>query len=81
MPVDELLQVVARVETALRQLSEDLAKAGQARYSVRSEDLAEELTRARLEALQRHPEVRRMDKTQPNLEAMAAKAREKAKRD
>jgi hypothetical protein len=80
LPVDDLVEVVARVESALRQLSEDLGNAGQARYSVRSEDLAEELTRARLQAMQGHSEVRRMDKTQPNLEAMAAKAREKTKR-
>lgn len=80
MPVDDLLDVVARVEAALRQLSDDLATAGQARYSVRSEDLAEELSRARARAMQGHSEVRKMDKTQPNLELQAAKAREKMKR-
>jgi hypothetical protein len=80
LSVDDLLQAVTRVETALRQLSEDLASAGQARYSVRSEDLAEELNRARRAAMRGHSEVRRMDKTEPNLEAHAARARDKTKR-
>jgi len=72
---DELLNVVARIEAALRQLAEELAAVGQARYSVRSEDLAEELHTARQQAMRGHPEVNRLDKTEPNLSAAAAAAR------
>ncbi len=74
------MEAVARVEKALRQLCDDLGNAGQARYSVRSEDLADELNRARMTAMRKHPAVRKMDKTEPNLEVEAARARAKAKR-
>ncbi len=71
---DEFMDAVERIEEALRRLAQDLSTAGQARYAVRSEDLATTLAHARYQALRNRPEVRDLAKTQPNLEAAAAAA-------